>query len=200
MSGNDPGPAMMGVEAKVVELKDGASVVIRPACVDDAEAILAFMRGMLPEARRCVMTTLEEFAVTVEQEREFLKEREKNGSFLLIAVNGEEIIGSLSVRRKDRKRLAHAVSFGMSIREAWRGRGLGSALLQRVVDWAEAEPGVLKISLQVFADNEWAIGLYRKFGFVEEGRLARETQREPGEFVDDLVMARFVKSAELDRK
>jgi RimJ/RimL family protein N-acetyltransferase len=200
MSEGNPGRAMMGVEAKVVELKDGASVVIRLACVDDAEAMLAFTRGMLPEARRCVVTTLEEFDVTVEQEQERLREREEEGSFSLVAVDGEEIVGSLSVNRKNRKRMAHAVWFGMSIREVWRGRGLGSALLQRVVDWAEAEPGVLKISLDVFADNERAIGLYRKFGFVEEGRLVRETQREPGEFVDNLVMARFVKQVDLDGK
>jgi RimJ/RimL family protein N-acetyltransferase len=47
---------------------------------------------------------------------------------------------------------------------------------------------VHKLSLEVFPSNEAAIALYRKFGFVEEGRLRSHYRRQSGELWDVLVM------------
>lgn len=82
----------------------------------------------------------------------------------------------------------------MSARRAWWGSGVGSAMMAWLIDWAEVHPTITKLSLAVYADNERAIRLYRRFGFVEEGRPVLQTQREPGEFVDDVLMYRFVKN------
>jgi len=49
---------------------------------------------------------------------------------------------------------------------------------------------VQRIELEVFVDNEAAIGLYRKFGFVVEGTLRRYAFRD-GKYVDVLAMARI---------
>ena len=40
----------------------------------------------------------------------------------------------------------------------------------------------------VFAHNESAIALYRKCGFVEEGRRPGQYRRASGEFWDSIVM------------
>ena len=55
------------------------------------------------------------------------------------------------------------------------------------VEWAR-ETGVHKLSLEVFPWNEPAIALYRRFGFVEEGRLRKQYRRQSGELWDVLVM------------
>jgi RimJ/RimL family protein N-acetyltransferase len=70
--------------------------------------------------------------------------------------------------------------------------GIGTALLQTLIDWAEANPLIEKIGMAVFANNERAIRLYRKLGFVEEGRRPREMKLGPGWYVDDVLMYRFV--------
>jgi RimJ/RimL family protein N-acetyltransferase len=48
--------------------------------------------------------------------------------------------------------------------------------------------------LAVFATNARAIGLYRKLGFVEEGRRPREVKFGADQYVDDILMYRFVKA------
>lgn len=76
---------------------------------------------------------------------------------------------------------------GMGVGRHWRGRGVGSALMAAAIDWARAE-GLHKLSLSVFAHNEPAIALYRKFGFVEEGRRLKHYRRQSGELWDTIEM------------
>ncbi len=61
--------------------------------------------------------------------------------------------------------------------------------MQEMLGWARANPRLGKIELLVRAENARAVALYRKFGFVEEGRLRRRVQTVGGRFLDDLVMA-----------
>ena len=77
--------------------------------------------------------------------------------------------------------------FGMLVDRDWRGSGVGSALLQAAIDWARAQ-GLHKLCLEVFPHNTAAIALYRKYGFVEEGRRVRQYRRTSGELWDSLVM------------
>jgi RimJ/RimL family protein N-acetyltransferase len=52
-----------------------------------------------------------------------------------------------------------------------------------------------KIGLSVFATNLDAIRLYKRLGFVEEGRQPREIKLGPGEYADNVLMYRFVGSS-----
>jgi putative acetyltransferase len=76
---------------------------------------------------------------------------------------------------------------GMLVHRDWRGRGVGSALVQAAIDRAR-DRGLHKLCLEVFAHNTAAIGLYRKFGFVVEGRRSRQYRRASGELWDSIMM------------
>ena len=69
------------------------------------------------------------------------------------------------------------------------GNGLGSRMLATTLEMAEAR-GLGRVELVVRADNETAIALYRRFGFVEEGRC-RQYLRLDGVGHDALLMARL---------
>ena len=76
---------------------------------------------------------------------------------------------------------------GMMVAADWRGRGVGTALVAAAVEWARARD-LHKLALSVFPHNDVAIALYRKFGFVEEGRLVQHVRRADGELWDLIEM------------
>ena len=53
--------------------------------------------------------------------------------------------------------------------------------------WA-VEVGVEKIMLSVYPHNQAAIALYRRFGFVEEGRLVGHSRKSTG-YEDEILMS-----------
>ena len=101
----------------------------------------------------------------------------------LVAVAAEELIGSVHIARS-----RHGFGeLGMLVAQEWRGRGVGSALLVSAIESARAH-GLHKVSLSVFTHNDRAIALYRKFGFVEEGRRVKQYRRSSGELWDAIDM------------
>jgi RimJ/RimL family protein N-acetyltransferase len=103
------------------------------------------------------------------------------GSFVAEA-NGE-IVGMLHV---ERSRFGFG-ELGMAVARPRRGQGVGTALLEAAIEWAREE-GLHKLSLSVFPHNASAIALYRRFGFVEEGRRIKHFRRASGELWDAIDM------------
>lgn len=101
----------------------------------------------------------------------------------LVAVAGGGVIGSIHI---DASRHGFG-EVGMAVAREWRGRGVGTALMAGAIDWAR-ERDLHKLSLSVFAHNAAAIGLYRKLGFVEEGRRIKQFRRSSGELWDAIDM------------
>ena len=104
-----------------------------------------------------------------------------DGTF--VAVADGEVVGSLHLERS-----RHGFGeIGMAVTREWRGRGVGSALLAAAIESAR-ERGLHKLSLAVFPHNAAGIALYRKFGFVEEGRRIKHYRRSSGELWDAVEM------------
>jgi RimJ/RimL family protein N-acetyltransferase len=111
-----------------------------------------------------------------------------------VAEHDGTIIGMINLWNGKTRRTAHVGMFGIGLDHDWRGVGLGSLLLDRLLQWAEQEPLIEKVALGVFSHNEWAMRLYKKFGFIEEGRKHREIKFGPGWYADDVVMYKWVKN------
>jgi ribosomal protein S18 acetylase RimI-like enzyme len=75
------------------------------------------------------------------------------------------------------------------VHPASTGRGAGTALMRELMGWASCQPELEKIELLVRATNTRAIALYRRFGFVDEGRFRRRVRTTDGALVDDIAMA-----------
>jgi putative acetyltransferase len=78
----------------------------------------------------------------------------------------------------------------MGVAAAWQGKGVGSRLMAAVLEVADNWMNLHRVELTVFADNEAALALYRKFGFENEGRL-RDYAIRDGVLVDAISMARL---------
>lgn len=107
----------------------------------------------------------------------------------LVAILDDQVVGDIGLTRHAARR-AHIGSFGMGVHDAFRGRGIGSALLGEIVAIADHWYNLKRLEMTVYADNEPALALYRKFGFEVEGTLRNFAFRE-GAFVDALTMARL---------
>ncbi|HTZ54902.1 MAG TPA: GNAT family N-acetyltransferase [Candidatus Acidoferrum sp.] len=106
-----------------------------------------------------------------------------NGNGMFVALRDEHVVGVITEYRHD----PYGHTIGMLIDEAHRGRGIGTALLGRLIDWAR-ERYVSHLSLLVFPHNERARALYRKFDFVEVDAAALRIPRENGEAWDAILM------------
>ena len=165
--------------------------MIRIATEEDAVSIISLQKSVLEEDDFLV-TTLEEFQITVEEEKEWIAARLENEreTFLIAEVDGE-LVGMLVFQSPARIRLSHTGTFGMMVDKRFRGQGIGTAFIEELLIWAKQNPHIQKVSLSVFSTNEPAIALYKKMGFTEEGRKVNE-YKVKDYFVDDILMYQFV--------
>lgn len=110
----------------------------------------------------------------------------------LVAEEGGEIVGHALLDSLTLAVTSHVVRLTIAVNVGAQGRGVGRALMERLLLWARSNPRVEKVELQVRSSNERAIGLYRSLGFAEEGRKSRRLKIGPGEYLDDVYMALWV--------
>ena len=106
----------------------------------------------------------------------------------LVALIDGRVVGQLGFNRFEGRR-SHAGAFGMAVHDDFVGRGVGTALMQALIDQADKWLGLKRLELTVFADNARAIALYERFGFEREGTLRAYAFRD-GALIDALAMAR----------
>jgi putative acetyltransferase len=108
---------------------------------------------------------------------------------LLVAVHDGVVVGNAGLHRQSGRR-RHVATLGMGVRDACRGRGIGTALLRALLDLADNWLDLRRLELTVFTDNAPAIALYERQGFSREGTLRGYAFRD-GIYVDALMMARL---------
>ncbi|PMS16859.1 GNAT family N-acetyltransferase [Trinickia dabaoshanensis] len=108
----------------------------------------------------------------------------------LVAEIDGELVGSVVVEPLANLRRRHVGTIAIAVSGRRQRQGIGNALLMSVVDLADNWMNLLRLELNVFVDNEPAIALYKKHGFVVEGELAKYAYRN-GRYVNVYQMARI---------
>lgn len=158
---------------------------IRHATAGDYEAVTRIMAG--PKA---VWGTLQTPFPSPEIWRKRLVEPER-GLVLLLACHAGEPVGMLGIHTNpDQVRRRHAAGLGMTVRDDWQGKGVGTALMTAAINQSDNWLNLERLELDVFCDNDAGLRLYRKFGFEVEGTLRRFAFRD-GRHVDAFLMARL---------
>lgn len=132
-------------------------------------------------------------AAPLERMKAWVEASQAKGGVHLVALDGSAVIGWCDINRHDAPSQAHRGILGMGLLPGYRGRGGGKALLTRAVTEGHAK-GLHRIELDVHADNEAAIALYRRCGFVEEGRRVAAA-RIDGVYKDLVLMAHIDRAA-----
>ncbi len=163
---------------------------IRKATPDDADQLIAYVHCLADEPHSTVPLAPGEFKFTTEQERELLANyATAENSIYLVAEVGGRIIGVMNCDGGTRQATRHNASISISVAKDERNKGIGAALMSHLIDWAKGTGIIRRLDLEVYAHNAPAIHLYRKFGFVDEGKR-QSAYFQHGQFIDGILMAR----------
>jgi RimJ/RimL family protein N-acetyltransferase len=160
---------------------------IRPATLDDLDSVIELLWAVAADGRW--------IGIEVPFDRDV---RRAGLAALVSGLNGTLIVADAGGPDRGPDVVGHITvgvsSYGvadiaMLLAEEWRGRGVGTALLEAGLNWAAAA-GAHKAALEVWPHNEAALALYNKAGFSEEGRKVRHYRRRSGEIWDAILMGR----------
>ena len=159
---------------QVHRLPGGVPLLIRAAEPEDAAALLDYIEAVSAESEFLTFAP-GEFTLGVAAEADVLRQyaAAENQLYLLGLV--EDAIAAVAIlSASTRARIRHSGELAMSVRRQYWGQGIGSLMLDTLIGWARATRIITKINLRVRADNQRAIRLYERKGFVLEGTLRKE--------------------------
>mgnify|MGYP003563302920 CR=1 FL=1 len=159
--------------AETVVLKDGGELLVRNAGASYARALRDVMQRTHAETDY-LLSYPDEQSVDDEHEARSLVETERSDNEVeLVAVVDGKIVGRAGITAVgSRRKVAHRARFGISVLQEYWGLGIGRVLMEASIDCAR-QAGYTQLELEVVADNERAVSLYRCAGFEEYGRNPR---------------------------
>lgn len=102
----------------------------------------------------------------------------------------ERVIGQAGLDVQTNPKMVHSAEFGICVHKDYQDQGIGSALIEAILDLADNWLGLVRVELRVFTENEKAIKLYEKYGFEKEGVL-RSAVLKDGKYADEYIMSRI---------
>jgi len=171
-------------------LKDGSTLIVRDATFNDAIALNQMVAKVFGSTDQ-VLTSVAEFKKigTLELQLKRIKNyTESVGKCLFVAEIDQKMVGTLDFWNGHRKRIAHTGEYGMGVLPDYRNKGIGTCLIEVLLKWAKENPLIEKVKLGVFSTNTRGIHLYKKMGFIEEGRKIDEVKTENGSYIDVIDM------------
>jgi RimJ/RimL family protein N-acetyltransferase len=162
------------MEPRKHELENGRALFIREVAVKDARALLDCVERISGESDFLSFGP-GEFELTESEEEKFIRKclASDNQLYILGSID-DTIVATLNFTRGRRPRVRHSGEFGMAVRKQYWGLGIGSLMLDTLIAWAQDTRIVKKINLRVRTDNQRAVRLYERKGFVIEGTIRKE--------------------------
>jgi RimJ/RimL family protein N-acetyltransferase len=112
-------------------------------------------------------------------------QRDDSAVFSAVELAGGELAGEALLWAIDlHNRTAH---LGLSLRPAFRGRGLGADVVVALCEYGFAVRGLHRLQVDTLAGNTAMIRAAARAGFVSEGKL-RQAAWVNGEFADEVIL------------
>ncbi|OGH18336.1 MAG: hypothetical protein A3F31_02995 [Candidatus Levybacteria bacterium RIFCSPHIGHO2_12_FULL_38_12] len=174
--------------------ESGLSILIRYPTVEDAQVMRDYINELSKE-QTFIAFYGKQFSLAEEQEvvRETIKKIQSKTAVQLLVFSVSKLIAVSDITLQTKEVFNHEGTFGLSVLREYRGKGIRKILMQFVVNEAiKYIPQLRIITLSVFSNNPIAINLYKKFGFVEFGRLPQGVLHK-GNFVDHVYMYKKIR-------
>ena len=147
--------------SKTIILKNGVECCLRNGIESDGQAVwdcFNLTHGQTDD----LLSYPDENSFDVMQEGQFLKKKsESSNEIEIVAVVGNVVVGTAGIEAIGSKyKVRHRAEFGISVAKDFWGLGIGQAL---------RAAGYIQLELSVVAENERALSMYEKAGFVKYG-------------------------------
>lgn len=158
----------------IIQLKNGKTCVLRNGTSRDGQAALDNFI-LTHEQTDNLLSYPDEITFTAEEQAAYLRKKTDSDNEIEILAEIEgKVVGSAGIGQKSpRIKLRHRCEFGISIDREYWGLGIGRALTEACIECAK-KAGYEQIELEVVAENERAVQMYEKAGFLEYGRNPRD--------------------------
>lgn len=169
----------------------GHELILRNATVDDAEMLTKYLKETTEETPFLVKEP-EEIDMTLEEEKTFIQsQNESEGNIMLLGILDGEYVGNCALNGMGLCRFRHRVTLGIALYQKFTGMGIGTVMMETVIRLAK-EMGYEQLELNVIANNERAIALYKKMGFEICGTTPRALKYKDGTYADEHLMVRML--------
>jgi RimJ/RimL family protein N-acetyltransferase len=167
---------------------DGREISVRPIAYGDAPALHKGLHLVVQEAVHIGIEPegVGDLPAMIERVRRYLT---RPRATQLVAELEGEVVGAIAINpgpfgRKDQ----HWCSLALWLVPSARGIGVGTALVKAALRWS-ADEGFEKVVAEVFSTNAPSLRLFRKFGFVTEGRQKRLFVLPGIGYIDNILLA-----------
>ena len=173
---------------KTVTLKDGRTCLLRNGTASDGQAVLDIF-NRTHEETDFLLTYSDENSFTVSQERDFLQRQTDSANAIeIIAVVDGVVAGTAGIDALGmRDKIKHRAVFGIALTKEFWGLGIGKHLMEACIGCAR-EAGYLQLELEVVAENEKAVEMYKRAGFIEYGRNPKAFRLRTGKYQELIDM------------
>lgn len=162
----------------------------REAEITDATALLVHLKAVGGETDNLTFGK-EGFQISPEREARFINRFIKNeDEIMLVATDGGLIVANGVIERERIPRLSHRARLTLTVLRDYWGQGIGSALMEKMIGFCR-DSGVEVLSLECRADNQRAVRLYQKYGFVAVGTMKKYFKINDC-FYDALLMELYI--------
>lgn len=139
------------------------------ASEEDAEAIIKYLNIVGGESNNLLFGE-NEFYMTIEEERNIIRNLNSSlSSIMLLGKDNGNIVSIGTLSSFGRRRISHRGELALSVKKDYWNKGVGSAMLKELIQFAKEDAKLSVIQLTVKVDNESAIHVYKKLGFKQIG-------------------------------
>lgn len=172
---------------------------IRPVEKTDAKKIIGLMKNLASQTKYMLREPFEVNENLSENEQRIKGIIKDSHVLYLVAEKEESIVGILIANAKRIERMKHVGDFILGVDKKYWGNGLGSKLIEGLLDWAK-ENNLKRLTLEVVEENKSAVRLYKKFGFEIEGKMIADHYIGNGKYLNSYIMAKILDKSILDVK
>jgi L-amino acid N-acyltransferase YncA len=172
---------------KTVSLEDDTPVTLRPLLKVDEGALLEYFGSLPPEDRLCLKEDVTDPKII----ENWIYELDYDSVLPLIALHNGNIVGDATLHFNPIGWTRHQAEVRLTTSTRFRVRGLGTILLQNLIDIA-TKLGLEQISIEIPPVLDKAFYLFEKLGFKEVAKLQGFVKDLEGTESDLVLMVKYL--------